>query len=54
MKVTDRLVVVRADRLDDLCELARAAADQLPDTNPLVSALRGAVAEVRIGSVMEP
>ena len=49
-----RLVVVPADKLDDLCELARLAVDRLPAPDPLTSALRGAIAEVRLSQVVEP
>lgn len=49
-----RLVVVNARHLDDLLEMARLAVDRLPDTDPLASHLRGAVAQVRLGAVLEP
>lgn len=50
----NRLVVVPADRLDDLLELTRLAADRLPETDGLVSALRFAAAEVRQRGLLEP
>ena len=50
----DRLLIVRADHLDDLCELARAAADRLPEHDPLPMALRGAIAQVRADAIPEP
>lgn len=51
---TERFVVVPAAQLDDLLELSRLAVDQLPDSDPLALALRGANAQVRVASVLEP
>lgn len=52
--MSDSLVLVRMGHLDDLCELARAAADRLPEVDPLVTAIRGAVAQVRADAIPEP
>ena len=55
--VTDRLVIVRADSLEDLCQLAERAVAQLDSVqphDPLNSALNGAVHEIRIRSTLEP
>jgi hypothetical protein len=49
-----RLVLVNARVLDDLLEMARLASERLPETDPLASSLRGSVAQVRLGAVMEP
>lgn len=55
MNATDgRLVVVPAARLDDLLELARLAADRLPEHDALTTALAGAAAQVRSDSILEP
>lgn len=54
MNTTDRrLVLVPADQLDDLLELARVAVDRLPD-DQLSRALRGQISEVRVSALMEP
>jgi len=54
MKALDsRLVLVPVGRLDDLLELSRLAAERLPN-DPVGSALRGAAAEVRASSLIEP
>lgn len=51
---TDRFVLVPHRELDDLLELSRLAAERLPDTDPLASALRGSRAQVRSIAVLEP
>ena len=51
---TDRLVLVPAAQLDDLCELARLAAERLPSSDPVRSLLGAAAAEVRYGAILEP
>lgn len=48
------LVLISATRLDELLELSRAAVERLPENDPLASALRGAVAEVRLSAIIEP
>lgn len=53
MITTDTIVLVKARTLDDLTELARLAADRLPETDPLVLALRGVIAQARTESVLE-
>lgn len=50
----DPLVIVSARHLDDLCELAAAAALRLDRNDPLASAVRGAVGQVRAEAVLEP
>lgn len=52
--IRDKAVIVPAGSLDDLLELARLAAERLPDTDPLVSALRGRIAQVRVEALLEP
>lgn len=53
-QLPDRLVIVPADRLDDLAELSRLAADRLAALDPaLAASLRGAVAETRTHSVFD-
>lgn len=57
MNIDDRYVLVRARALDDLCVLNLEAADLIElrhGVDPLVTALRGAVAEVRVHAVLEP
>lgn len=57
MNTFPRLVIVEADRLDDLCDLVDRALDQLDSIQPrdaLNSALRGALGEVRAHSMLEP
>lgn len=49
-----RLLIVPARPLDDLLELARIAADRLPDHDPVASSIRGAVAQVRASLILEP
>lgn len=44
---TDRWVLVPAGQFDDLLELTRLAVERLPQSDPLTSALAGAVAEIR-------
>lgn len=51
---TDRLVVVPAALLDDVLELARLAADRLPNPDPLRAALTGSTAAVRSAIIVEP
>lgn len=48
------LVLVSAGLLDDLCELARMAANALPEHDPIRRELRGAISEVRARCLMEP
>lgn len=50
----DRLVLVPAAQLDDLLELARLAADRLPDPDPLRTALTGSISAVRQVATIEP
>lgn len=57
MDVRDRLVMVRADALDDLCALSERAADDIElrvGVDSLVASIRGAVAEVRTHSICDP
>lgn len=49
-----RLVIVPAETLDDLLELSRLAAAQLPLTEPLRHALIGSIAAIRTSITMEP
>jgi hypothetical protein len=50
----DRLVIVNAAQLDELCELALGAAARLePTDRQLGQALRGSVAELRTTSLIE-
>ena len=51
---TNRFALVPATELDDLLELARLASGRLPETDPLVMALRGSAAAVRSAAVLEP
>lgn len=51
---TDRIVFVSAKSLDDVLELSRLAAERLPQGDPLVSALRGAIANARLDAITEP
>lgn len=48
-----RLVLVPADQLDDLLELARIATERLPD-DQLSKSLRAAVSQVRLSQLVEP
>jgi len=48
-----RLVLVPADQLDDLLELARIATDRLPD-DQLSRSLRAAIGQVRLSQLVEP
>lgn len=50
----ERLVIVSATQLDDLLELARLAAAELPLYHPLRSHLSGSIAAIRVSSTMEP
>jgi hypothetical protein len=52
--ISDRLVVISAQGLDDLLELARMAADRLPQEDALHSALIGAISQVRTSATVEP
>lgn len=55
--VRDRYVMVRAGALEDLCVLALRASDDLElrlGTDPLIASLRGAIAEVRAHSLLDP
>lgn len=57
VNVRERLVVVPVGALDDLLELATRvldAAGRVPENDSLLSALRGAVSEVRCRSALEP
>lgn len=52
-----RHVIVRVDALNDLCELTERAIKQLDSVqpnDPLQAALRGALAEVRAHSILDP
>lgn len=49
-----KAVLVPATLLDDLLELARLAADRLPEDDSLASNLRGQAASVRHSAVLEP
>lgn len=54
-RLSDRQVVVNAQDLDDLTELARLASDHLQRLDPaLAASLRSVSAEVRARSVLEP
>lgn len=48
-----RLVLVPADQLDDLLELARIATERLPD-DQLSKSLKAAVGQVRLSQLVEP
>jgi hypothetical protein len=53
----ERLVIVPAGSLDDLCGLTERAIQQMKQINshdPLVDALQGALGQVRTHSMMEP
>lgn len=53
----DRLVIVPARSLDDLCQLAERAAQDLRAArphDPLQDALQGAIKEIRTRSTLEP
>lgn len=54
MDATDRPVLVDSTALDDLLELVERALTMLPSHDPITAALRGAVAEIRCHSVLEP
>lgn len=57
MDVQARYVAVDAKALDDVLELSARACDQLQRlsaNDPLPSALRGSIAQVRTSSVLEP
>lgn len=54
---TERYVAVPATALDDLLQLASRVAEasgRLSEHDPLTTALRGAIGEVRAHSVLEP
>ena len=51
---TDRLVLVPATLLDDLLELARLAADRLPEHDSLRMSLAGSVSATRACALPEP
>lgn len=51
---TDRLVLVPATTLDDALELARLAADRLPEHEPLRLSLIGAIGATRQAALPEP
>jgi hypothetical protein len=54
MRTRDKLVIVRADALDDTLDLVERAL-AVPGLDPaLADALRGAIAEVRAHSTIEP
>jgi len=48
-----RLVLVRADQLDDLLELTRLACDRLPD-DQLARSLKASLGQVRLSQLIEP
>lgn len=48
-----RLVLVPADQLDDLLELARITTERLPD-DQLCRSLRAAISQVRLSQLVEP
>lgn len=50
----DQLVLIPAAQLDDLLELARLAAERIPDPDPLRAALIGAIGAVRLAATIEP
>ncbi len=50
----DRLVLVPAAQLDELLELARLAAERIPDPDPLRAALVGAIGAIRQAVIVEP
>lgn len=55
--VRDRYVMVPATALEDLCALALRASDDIElrfGHDPLVVSLRGAIAEVRAHSILDP
>lgn len=54
MESTERLVLVPMTQLDDLLELARAAIERLPDSDPLRWHLQGATSAVRAAATAEP
>lgn len=51
---TDRLVIISAQALDDLLELARMAAERLPQEDALHNALVGSISQVRTSATIEP
>lgn len=52
--IQDRLVLVRAGALDEVLELARLAAERLPQDDPLTFALKGTIGQIRSGVLIEP
>jgi hypothetical protein len=50
----NRLVVVPADRLDDLLELSRLAADRIPESDDLGRMIRSTAADIRQRALLEP
>jgi hypothetical protein len=53
----ERLVIVPAESLDDLCGLTERAIQQMKQIDshdPLIDALLGALGQVRTHSMMEP
>ena len=57
--MSDRMVIVPAVSLDDICALAERAAERIQVMTPgpddsLVYALRGAAREIRAPSVLDP
>lgn len=53
-RLQGRMVVVNAEQLDDLLELARLAVHRLDPNDQLTRSLASAVSEVRVSSVIEP
>lgn len=51
--IDGRLVLVPADQLDDLLELARITIERLPD-DQLARSLRAAISQVRLSRLVEP
>lgn len=51
--IADSVILVPARALDDLAELASRLADRADPNDALVMALRGAIGQVRSGSVIE-
>lgn len=51
--IDGRLVLVPADQLDDLLELARIATERLPE-DQLARSLRAAISQVRLSRSVEP
>ena len=51
--VRGRLVIVPAEALDDLIELARLAVGRLDQNDPLTKALNGAAAQVSASMILD-